>query len=118
MNFGSRTGCFFTIPDFELLAFPASSGCRSMRDWAVWNSSRGVCGMSCLWDETRKQGNLKEIEPQQTVGLPSEAGALPTEEPGVADGVQHARKKLSVSLRDSFCRPNMTPQSYFDSQRS
>lgn len=34
------------------------------------------------------------------------------------DGVQHARKKLSVSLRDSVCRPNVTPQSYFDSQLS
>lgn len=74
--------------------------------------------MSCLWDETRKQGNLKELEPQRPVGLHSEAGALPREEPGVADGVQHARKKLSVSLRDSFCRPNMTPQSCFDSQLS
>lgn len=63
-----------------------------MGDWAVWNSSRGVCGMSCLWDETRKQGNLKELEPQRPVGLHSEAGALPSEEPGVADGVQHARK--------------------------
>lgn len=89
-----------------------------MGDGAVWNSSRGVCGMSCLWDETRKQGNLKELEPQRPVGLHSEASALPSEEPGVADGVQHARKKLSVSLRGSVCRPDVTPQTYFDSQLS
>lgn len=57
-----------------------------------------VCGMSCLWDETRKQGNVKELEPQRPVGLHREAGAYPVR--------SLAWRRSAARQKEALCEPS------------